>query len=224
MRRKFTLIELLVVIAIIAILASMLLPALGKAKEKTKEAACKNNLKQLMTGAILYADDNDGWLPGGNVPSNGCTNEIWNGTAQDYTFWGKTYFYIGNINIFICPAHNSKDPAGYESILSRWSTKSYSVYGSYFQRIFYDGDYHTYTRLHEHASSAWLADRTGMESTLAKIVFHGAPYSANFNFAATDGHVDTYHASSASSDFWPKVKQYPGGGNNVAVFNIYDAN
>jgi prepilin-type N-terminal cleavage/methylation domain-containing protein len=63
-RRGFTLIELLVVIAIIAILAAILFPVFAKAREKARMTTCSNNLKQIATSALMYAQDHDELYPG----------------------------------------------------------------------------------------------------------------------------------------------------------------
>jgi len=75
MKKSFTLIELLVVIAIIAILASMLLPALNKARGSSQATKCLSNHKQLGSALAMYAGDHQDWLPTATV--NGGTPGYW---------------------------------------------------------------------------------------------------------------------------------------------------
>ncbi len=85
--RGFTLIELLVVIAIIAILAGLLLPTLAKAKESGRATVCRNNMRQITLGFLLYADDNQDYFPWpGDVNRNLDPDWVWGGqgdTAPD---------------------------------------------------------------------------------------------------------------------------------------------
>lgn len=137
-RRGFTLIELLVVVSIIALLVSILMPALGRARDQAKTTVCSTNQRALMNSWVVYAADNEGWLVGADCSAN--MGQPWDwmgspGAISDYVShgaeaWyepserdpallakereeaimaGNLWDYVGALDTYLCPSHKVAD-------------------------------------------------------------------------------------------------------------------
>ena len=152
--RGFTLVELLVVIGIIALLISILLPTLGQARKSAKSIACRSNLRSSTQGMLLYANANDGYLPGSpnttgwrwmNNPVTGAAYpdvvDIWDwATPITAAFGDETpdltsdaeriawYTELVNRDIFMCPENEGVEAQEFGG--STYGTRQWNSYST----------------------------------------------------------------------------------------------
>ncbi len=221
-KSAFTLIELLVVISIIAILISILLPALAKAKRQTKLLTCSTNLKQLGTTLSVYTVDHKEYFPHtGQGQDNNISYSVWNNQAAYGTFTQAAFLfanimypnYMSKKDFFYCPL----DPIRNKS---RWDVHymleqdgiSYSYWGQYGTANTGHPSHQGPVKRTDMSTSAIMSDGRLWNSSYSWIRNHSSETYNSFsvtdgtsNIVFTDGHVKTVVQQPGEYLYWYAV-------------------
>jgi prepilin-type N-terminal cleavage/methylation domain-containing protein/prepilin-type processing-associated H-X9-DG protein len=195
-RSAFTLIELLVVIAVIAVLSSIALPSLARAKDRTHGASCLNNLRQWGLGTLLFADANDDHLPRDGTPNGTSTDEGWYidlprtlGIAAYHSQpWRTNASVRPTHSIWICPANKRRSNG---NNLFHYSLNSHINGDGAGRQV-------RLASIPRPTQTVWLFDNGRLAAVAQQNNVHTNLHSRGAQFTFLDGHAARFR----NKDYW----------------------
>ncbi|MBN2642747.1 MAG: type II secretion system protein [Victivallales bacterium] len=216
-RKNFTLIELLVVIAVIAILASLMLPALGKSRDYAKRIKCQSNIKQCLMAVFSYVDDNNGMIV------NSLNGVVWGGLTG--LPGSNTYAGDPSKKVICCP---SEPPHGQYDRNNKpigWTSNTDYGINEYIVGYQYEGSYHYVNplyKIHRPSTRGLLfdSDSHSLNPGSTSVTMRVDPrHNATVNVGFVDGHTENFRyiempsqskcSSIMNSNIWKNPRLFP---------------